>query len=103
MKKLLCLMLPSVIVSTVAYAGTIQKPLKPVENDKLRIQDCIKLLPEGHDYKINLKIVVDKKVPNNQHDIFKELSISDETTEETDKDRKEAIKPFIQCMVDDVY
>ncbi len=101
MRKSACILITGLILNPLAYAGSAQETEgKLKENDNERIKKCTELLPDGHSYTIDIKISVDKKALAN--DITKELNITDETLQEVGKDRKEKVKPFIQCMTDNV-
>ncbi len=66
------------------------------------MKKCVKLLPDGHSYSINIKVTADKKSPDQKDIITQELNISDETHREVGEQRQEEVKPFIQCMIDNV-
>ncbi|WP_410012469.1 hypothetical protein ACL2XG_13885 [Sodalis sp. RH24] len=102
MKKLLCMLLPIVTLSPLTYAHTTHESVKLRENESERIKSCTRLLPDGHEYLIDIKVAVDKKSPDKQDKITRELNISDETSQPVSQDRQEQVKPFLQCMIDNV-
>lgn len=102
MKKFLGILLVGLTLNTISYAGTAAIPIPLNENGKERIKNCTKLLPEGHVYSIDIKVNIDKTNSSQFNNAMHELSISDETLQDIGKNRQEEIKPFIQCMIDDV-
>ncbi|WP_413735921.1 hypothetical protein ACL2XP_24225 [Sodalis sp. RH21] len=98
MKNLLCILFTTLTINTAAYAG----PIPSGQRGEERMKKCVKLLPDGHSYSINIKVTADRKSPDQKDIITQELNISDETRREVGEQRHEEVKPFIQCMIDNV-
>ncbi|WP_213989352.1 hypothetical protein [Sodalis sp. dw_96] len=103
MKQLACILITSLTVATFANANAAHERTEIMrQNANTRIEKCAELLPDGHTYTIGIKVIMDKKLHDTKNKVTKELSITDETLQEANNIRKEEVKPFIQCMMDNV-